>query len=205
MNLIRIDEYISEFKLISSYCGDSPPWSICAQASEILQNLSKDLGSEYIFDNAIAIHKTAVVEKGVTFKGPTIVGKHSFVSANCYFRDGVFLGEGVKIGPSCEIKASFIFSNSAIAHFNYVGNSLIGSHVNLEAGVVLANHFNVRDNKEIFIIIGEKVQATGATKFGAVVGDNTKIGANSVTTPGTILGKNSIVERLTLVNQIKPK
>jgi len=30
------------------------------------------------------------------------------------------------VGPGCELKSSFIFSGSAIAHFNYIGDSIVG-------------------------------------------------------------------------------
>ncbi len=36
---------------------------------------------------------------------------------------------------------------STLAHFNFAGNSIIGSHVNLEAGAVIANHYNERTEK----------------------------------------------------------
>ncbi|MEZ4899372.1 MAG: hypothetical protein R2806_21175, partial [Saprospiraceae bacterium] len=87
------------------------------------------------------------------------------------------------------------------AHFNYIGNSLIGHHVNFEAGSVCANHFNERDDKTIFVMHrGERIN-TGVIKFGALVGDHVKIGANAVLSPGTILEKNRIVGRLELINQ----
>ena len=84
---------------------------------------------------------------------------------------------------------------------NYIGNSLIGHHVNFEAGSVCANHFNERNDKTIFVMHrGERIN-TGVTKFGALVGDHVKIGANAVLSPGTILEKNRIVGRLELINQ----
>jgi UDP-N-acetylglucosamine diphosphorylase / glucose-1-phosphate thymidylyltransferase / UDP-N-acetylgalactosamine diphosphorylase / glucosamine-1-phosphate N-acetyltransferase / galactosamine-1-phosphate N-acetyltransferase len=43
---------------------------------------------------------------------------------------------------------------------------------------------------------------TGLTKFGAVLGDGTRIGANVVTSPGTLLGPHSVVPRLGLVDQM---
>jgi acetyltransferase-like isoleucine patch superfamily enzyme len=55
----------------------------------------------------------------------------------------------------------------------------------------------------IKIIINYQGQTlvTGIEKFGALVGDGTKIGANSVLSPGTILLPDSIVKRLELVGQ----
>jgi bifunctional N-acetylglucosamine-1-phosphate-uridyltransferase/glucosamine-1-phosphate-acetyltransferase GlmU-like protein len=124
------------------------------------------------------------------------------VAAHAYLRDGVFLDRGVRVGPSCEIKASFVFRGSVLAHLNYVGNSLIGARVNLEAGAVLANHFNEREDKRISVVVGGRLVLTGVEKFGALVGDDSRIGANAVTTPGTLLPPRSIVRRLELVEQV---
>ena len=203
MNPIRILEYIAEFERVSTFCEQRQPWDICAQLKDLLPAIFAELGEEYVRNGSVVVHRSAVIEQGVIFKGPVIIGENSRVSAYSYFREGVWLGDNVHIGPSCEIKASLIFSQSAIAHFNYVGNSLLGSHVNLEAGVVLANHFNERTCKEIAVCIDGVGQHTGATKFGALIGDDTKIGANAVTTPGTILNKHSIIERGILVKQLR--
>ena len=107
------------------------------------------------------------------------------------------------LGPCCEIKSSFIFPNSNLAHFNFVGDSVIGSDVNFEAGAVIANHFNERMNKEISVIMNGSREDTLVKKFGALVGDASKIGANAVLSPGTILKTGSIVKRLELVDQQK--
>ncbi len=51
--------------------------------------------------------------------------------------------------------------------------------------------------------INEEIINTKVEKFGALVGDFSKIGANAVLTPGTILMKNTVVKRLELIEQIK--
>ncbi|MDZ7614087.1 MAG: hypothetical protein U5K51_10655 [Flavobacteriaceae bacterium] len=49
----------------------------------------------------------------------------------------------------------------------------------------------------------EKLIQTNTEKFGSLVGDGCKIGANAVLSPGTILSKNTVVKRLELVDQCK--
>ena len=159
------------------------------------------LDSVYKTENGIAIHKSATVEQGVVLKAPIIISANCFVGAHAYLRGGVFLDEGVTVGPGCEIKSSFIFSTTTIAHFNFIGDSIIGSKVNFEAGAHTANHFNERTDKRISVFFNSKIIETNTEKFGALVGDNSKIGANAVLSPGTILPKNSIVKRLELVEQ----
>jgi NDP-sugar pyrophosphorylase family protein len=178
------------------------PWEIIGFISDLLQQQIRQLSSDYSIKNNIAIHRTAVIEEHVILKGPVIIGENCFVAANAYMRGGVFLDESVKVGPGCEIKSSIILQNTALAHFNFVGDSIIGFHVNMEAGSVIANHFNERDNKQIPIRYEGKIHDTGATKFGAVVGDHCRIGANAVLSPGTLLPPKSIVKRLELVEQV---
>lgn len=51
--------------------------------------------------------------------------------------------------------------------------------------------------------INNEIIDTKSIKFGALVGDDSKIGANAVLSPGTILEKKSIVKRLELIEQIQ--
>ena len=196
---MNLSLYLSQFNLLFPELNQASPWSIPAMAQEIILQKIKTLGSEYTIVNNVAIHKTAVVEEHVITKGPIIISANCFVGAHAYLRGGVYLAEHVSIGPGCEVKSSFMMSHTALAHFNFVGDSLLGSHVNMEAGSIIANHFNERDDKTIFVVMDGKRSAIDVTKFGAVVGDYTRIGANAVLSPGTILQQKSIVKRLELV------
>lgn len=102
-------------------------------------------------------------------------------------------------------KNSIIFSNTTIAHFNYIGNSIIGKNVNFEAGSIAANHYNERENKKISVLHDSQIIETRSEKFGSLVGDHSKIGANAVLSPGTLLMRKSIVKRLELIEQVVPK
>lgn len=201
--MIFIRDYISQFPELISVNTFHTPWEITTNLKEILETLMLSLGSDFHVQNGIALHKTAVIEANVTFKRPAIVLENCFIGANAYFREGVFLDFGVRIGPGCEVKSSVICANTALAHFNYVGNSIIGANVNFEAGAIAANHYNERTEKSINVLFRNTVIKTGAVKFGSLVGDNSKIGANAVLSPGTLLEPNSIVKRLELVEQVK--
>lgn len=192
--------YIARFK---DYFYDDLPWLIIQNLESIIFEKIKLLSDDFEVNNGIAIHKTAIVEKNAILKAPLIIEENCFVAANACLRNGVFLSKNVKIGMGVEVKSSIIFDNSSVAHFNFIGDSVIGSNVNFEAGSITANHFNERKNKEIFVKINEEIINTKIEKFGALVGDFSKIGANAVLSPGTILKKNSVVKRLELIEQIK--
>ncbi len=94
-----------------------------------------------------------------------------------------------------------MFSGSKIAHLNFVGDSILGSGVNVEAGAVIANYRNEQEDKNICILYEDAVLDTNVEKFGALMGDGTKVGANAVVAPGAIFPPNSKVGRLQLIDQ----
>lgn len=191
---------------LKNYCDDLmqdiEPWTLLTDLEDEIKKQLTQAGEEYVVSDGVAIHRTASVDQTAVIKAPAIIGPACFVGPHTLLRGGVYLHEGVSVGPSCEVKHSIVGSNSAFAHFNFIGDSVIGSDVNFEAGAITANHYNERKDKMIYALVdGDPVQ-TGVTKFGALVGDGTKVGANAVTSPGTILVKNSVVKRLELIEQI---
>lgn len=178
------------------------PWEITNELEDLIIQQLRELGDEYHITNNMAIHKTAVVEEGVILKGSILIGANCFIGAHAYLRGPIYLGEKVTIGPSSEVKQSIILDHSTIAHFNYVGNSIIGKNCNFEAGSICANHYNERHDKTIFVMHLQQRIHTHCSKFGALVGDDSKIGANAVLSPGTLLAVQSIVKRLALIEQV---
>ncbi|WP_276369653.1 DapH/DapD/GlmU-related protein [Chryseolinea sp. H1M3-3] len=201
MTMIKYASYLKHFLINFPELESELPWNIVAALPNTIHQKMKSLPADYKINNDVAIHKGAQIEEHVTLKGPIIISNGCFIGAHAYLRGGVYLGDKSVIGPGCEVKSSLIMSGSALAHFNFVGDSLVGSYVNMEAGSIIANHYNERLDKTIFVMLDKKKIETSATKFGALVGDHTKIGANAVLSPGTILKPQSIVKRLELIEQ----
>jgi NDP-sugar pyrophosphorylase family protein len=178
------------------------PWALTAKIREVIRHRMKSLGKTYKVTDDIAIHKSAVIESNAVLKGPLIIGPDCFVATGCYLRDGVWLIGTNSLGPGSEVKSSVLFPKSNLAHFNFVGDSIIGSDVNFEAGSLIANHFNERKDKNINAVLDDEVISTQSEKFGALVGDGCRIGANAVLSPGTILSPGLVVARLQLIDQL---
>lgn len=200
--MIIISDFIKSFSHSFADHTKLLPWEITQQLNVILYQQIAKLGEDFHLNEGVAIHKSSTIETGVILKAPVIISADCFVASNAYLRGGVYLGKAVKIGTGCEIKTSLIFSNSTIAHFNFIGDCIIGSDVNFEAGAVTANHFNEREDKNIWIHYQSILMDTQVVKFGSLVGDHSKIGANAVLSPGTILPQGSIVKRLELIDQV---
>lgn len=150
----------------------------------------KQIGRPFI-SNAVYIGHGTVVEQGAMIKGPAWIGERCEIRAGCYIRQNVIVGNGAILGNSCEFKNCIVFDEAQVPHFNYVGDSILGHQAHLGAGVILSN---VRlDKGEIIVRGSEEGIPTGLTKFGAVVGDRAEIGCNAVLSPGSIIGRDSIV------------
>lgn len=199
MSSPEISRFITQWPSLG--LAPSAAWQVTQDCENQVLTLLSRLGSGYHRHGNCAIHESAIVEEGAVLKGPIIIGEGSFVAAGAYLRGGVYLGNHCIVGPSCELKSSFMLDGSKLAHFNFVGDSLMGEGVNIEAGAIIANYRNELNGAAIRIRHGVSVIETGVNKFGALVGDGSKIGANAVIAPGALLQPNSQVPRLGLVDQ----
>lgn len=199
MSPLDIGTFIARWPTLGLVPAD--PWRITQECEAHIRALLERLGPGFRREGDQAIHDSAVVEAGVVLKGPLIIGAGAFVATGAYLRGGVYLGTGCGVGPACEVKSSLLLDGSKLAHFNFVGDSLIGAGVNLEAGAIVANYRNELDGAPIRIRHGERVIETGVRKFGALIGDGCKVGANAVLAPGTLLPPGTRVPRLGLVDQ----
>jgi NDP-sugar pyrophosphorylase family protein len=151
----------------------------------------KLLGRPYV-GNEVFIGKGTVVEHGAMIKGPAWIGEDCHIRNGCYMRENVIIGNGVVAGNSCEFKNCLIFDGAQIPHFNYVGDSILGYKTHLGAGVILSNVKLDHTPVHVFGPDGKPI-VTGLRKFGAIVGDHAEIGCNTVLSPGSIIGRRSIV------------
>lgn len=177
-----------------------PPWDWTQNAEAIVRRLMNQLGPEYRGIEGAAIHGSATIELGAIIKGPAIIGPECYIAANSLIRGGCWLDARCTLGPGTELKTSFLFAGSKLAHLNFVGDSVLGADVNVEAGAMIANYRNERADKRITFQIDGRFIDTGVEKFGALVGDHVRLGANSVVAPGAAIPAGMIVPRLGLVD-----
>jgi acetyltransferase-like isoleucine patch superfamily enzyme len=144
-----------------------------------------------LFDSNIYIGEDTVVEPGALIKGPTIIGNNTEVRQGAYIRGNCLIGNRCVVGHTTEVKTSIMLDGAKAGHFAYIGDSILGNDVNLGAGTKLAN-LKISD-VEIKLKVEGRIYKTGLRKLGAILGDNVQTGCNSVTSPGTLLAKASLV------------
>jgi bifunctional UDP-N-acetylglucosamine pyrophosphorylase/glucosamine-1-phosphate N-acetyltransferase len=91
---------------------------------------------------------------------------------------------------------------SRIGHLAFVGDSVLGYDVDIGAGVVVSNYRF--DGAEVQVTLNNQLVSTHTDKFGAVIGDASKIGCNVVVLPGRTIGHNSWVDPSIVVQRDVP-
>jgi NDP-sugar pyrophosphorylase family protein len=163
---------------------------IIKKDGKILDGASVVYEGAVLMDDEIHIGKGTVIEPGVLIKGPAIIGDNTGLRHGAYLRGNTLVGNDCVVGHTTELKSSVMLGGSKAGHFAYIGDSILGK-VNLGAGTKLAN-FKIIES-DIEINIEGKRYKTGLRKFGAVLADGVETGCNSVTAPGTLLGKDVLL------------
>jgi bifunctional N-acetylglucosamine-1-phosphate-uridyltransferase/glucosamine-1-phosphate-acetyltransferase GlmU-like protein len=144
-----------------------------------------------LMDGDISLGAGSVVEPGALIKGPTIIGNYCEIRQGAYLRGNCLVGDRCVVGHTTEMKHSVMLHGAKAGHFAYIGDSILGNRTNLGAGTKLANLKIVPT--PVSVKVGEEIYDTGLRKFGAIIGDDTETGCNSVTNPGTLLGRRCLV------------
>jgi len=131
--------------------------------------------------------KGSVLKAGSRVEGDVYIGENCTIGPNAYLRGHVLIASNCKIANS-EVKSSIILSHTNIPHFSYVGDSILGEHVNLGAGTKIAN-LRFDKNAVKVDLFGKRVDS-GRRKLGSLVKSGTKIGINACINCGVIIGKN---------------
>ena len=153
-----------------------------------------DVAPGAVLKGNIFIGRGTVVEPYAFIVGPAIIGENCTIRHSAYIRGDVIVGDDCIIGHCSELKSSILLNGSNAPHFNYVGDSIIGSDVNLGAGTICAN---LRLDEGEDFINGRTPEReslpTGRQKLGAVIGDGARTACNLVLNPGTLIPRGSAV------------
>ncbi|SMC21266.1 bifunctional UDP-N-acetylglucosamine pyrophosphorylase / Glucosamine-1-phosphate N-acetyltransferase [Andreprevotia lacus DSM 23236] len=119
------------------------------------------------------------------------VGPGALIGPYARLRPGAELAADVHIGNFVEVKKSTIGTGSKVNHLTYIGDTTMGSGVNVGAGTITANY-------------------DGVNKFRTVIEDGVRIGSNNVlvapvtigteatTGAGSVISKDAPAGKLTL-------
>ena len=175
--------------------ADVVPWEWLKQIGSALASVPpqplRSVPPGVHIEGAVWIDPSVKLPPYATLIGPVWIGAKTEIRPGAYIRGNVIVGEGCVLGNACEFKNCVLLDHVQVPHFSYVGDSVLGNHSHLGAGVILSN---LRlDQQPITVRLPTRSFDTGLRKFGAILGDNAEVGCNAVLNPGSVLGPRALV------------
>ena len=168
-----------------------------AEASHILnsRNIKKHLenGVTIIDPNSTWISSDTRIEPDTIIypscyiTGKNVIGKNCKIGPFAHLRGDVVLEDNVKIGNFVEVKKTTVKSNTNACHLSYLGDSEIGARVNVGAGTITANY-----------------NPLTKVKSKTIIGDDVKIGSNSVIVAPVEIAEGANVAALSVITKNIP-
>lgn len=178
------------------------PWEALKGIAEMIRAIGTTLDNTYFqITPEVWVHKTATIAPSAFLGAPCIIGANTQVRHGAFIRGAALVGNDCVVGNSTELKNVILFDGVQVPHYNYVGDSILGYKSHMGAGSITSN---VKSDKTPVVIHGAAPIPTGLKKVGAMVGDHTEIGCNSVLNPGSVIGRNSNIYPLSNVRGIVP-
>ncbi len=171
-----------------------------------------ELAPDVLLEPGVALRGTTIVASGATIGpdctltdtevGPgahvrrteatlAVIGPHAQVGPFTYLRPGTWLADGAKVGGFCEVKNATIGIGSKVPHLSYVGDAQIGEGTNIGAASVFVNFDGVAKHR---IVVGDNVRVGSDTMLVAPVtlGDGSYTAAGSVITEDVPAGAMAV-------------
>jgi bifunctional UDP-N-acetylglucosamine pyrophosphorylase/glucosamine-1-phosphate N-acetyltransferase len=121
---------------------------------------------------------------GNTLEGPVYIGKNCVIGPYCHLRPYTIIGDDCHVTDMSIIKNSILLSHSKIAHHGFVGDSIVGEHVNLAKGSCLAN-YRLDGKANVGLAANEESGKVMRRKMGSILEDKVQLACNVVLNPGT--------------------
>ena len=160
-----------------------------------------------IFEGDVVLGDDVVIESNNLIRDSRI-GAGTVIHSNCHIessstgeqceigpfsrlRPGAELANRVKVGNFVEIKKSIVADGSKVNHLTYIGDTDIGSGVNVGAGTITCNYDGANKHRTVIgdgAFIGSGVELVAPVKVGA----DATIGAGSTISKDTPDGKLTV-------------
>ena len=123
--------------------------------------------------------------------GKNTIGKNCKIGPFAHLRGDCTIEDFVKIGNFVELKKSYVKSHTNISHLSYVGDTKVGSGVNIGAGTITANYNSItKEKKQTIINDGASIGSNTVLVAPVELGEKAFIAAGSVITKD--VGANSL-------------
>jgi len=180
---------------VEDFTDIGTPWGYLDANAGVVDKAGEEMEGEVeegaVVKGKLVLKEGAKIKAGTYIEGPVYIGENSTVGPNSYLRSFTTLGKGCTVGQGVEIKNSIVMDGSKLPHLSYLGDSIVGRNCNFGAGTKVGN---LRlDESNVKVYLKGRLVDTGRRKFGAVVGDNVKLGLNAMLNSGRKVGSSAKV------------
>jgi len=145
------------------------------------------IGRDTVIEPSVMIGPGVRVGEGVEIRAMSHIvgadiGDGAIIGPFARLRPGTELAAGVHVGNFVELKAARLGEGSKANHLSYVGDAVVGSHVNIGAGTITCNYDGF-------------LKTVTRIEDGAFIGSNTALVAPVTVGANAIVGAGSVITR----------
>jgi len=126
-----------------------------------------------MIDSHVKIGQDSVIKPFTVIDRDVKIGKNCVIGPFAHLRPGTRIDDTVEIGNFAEVSRSTVGTGTFMKHFSFLGDAMVGRHVNIGAGTVTANY-------------------DGQEKHRTVIGDGAFIGSDSILVAPVKVGKKAM-------------
>ncbi len=159
------------------------PWDLLNINSSALefhgQGINGTVESGVTIKGAVSIGKGSRIRSGSYIEGPVAIGEGCDIGPNVTIMPSTSIGNGVIIGPYSYVDSCLIMSSVRIGTHSHLSHSVLDDGVKIKAGLSATTGSSyARVDREVFKL----------PDVGALIGQDTTVGARVVVSPGTVIG-----------------
>lgn len=167
------------------------PWDLLKANTQIIGNYTGTQNHGWIIEEWVIIKGNIYLEEWAILKSGTYIEGNVYFGKNCevwpysHIRGNTSLGQDTRVGSFSEVKNCYLDDDTVVAQNAIIVDTISGKNVNFAAGTITTNWRH--DNKNIRALSKWELLDTGRRKLGAIIWDNFRFWANTITYPGRTL------------------
>jgi UDP-N-acetylglucosamine diphosphorylase / glucose-1-phosphate thymidylyltransferase / UDP-N-acetylgalactosamine diphosphorylase / glucosamine-1-phosphate N-acetyltransferase / galactosamine-1-phosphate N-acetyltransferase len=178
------------------------PWNFLNTIQKIIKeeirqkiiSTSASVAKSSVIDGPCIIEDNVTIDDFCKIKGPVYIGKGSYIGTSSLIRDCI-VGDNTTIGFRCEISKTYLAGNDEVSNLCVIGESVIGENVWFGGHAVTSNVLLTKEKIKFEINNGKTINI-GTHRFGAVIGNNCRIGTSVTILPGRYIPPNTFIQAI---------
>jgi UDP-N-acetylglucosamine diphosphorylase / glucose-1-phosphate thymidylyltransferase / UDP-N-acetylgalactosamine diphosphorylase / glucosamine-1-phosphate N-acetyltransferase / galactosamine-1-phosphate N-acetyltransferase len=128
-----------DFPFKRYFAGDDSPWSwvtcirLALENSDFVAQIPdrSSVPPGVLIEGTVYLDSTVILSPNVVIQGPAYIGAGTEIRPGAFIRGNVIVGDNCVLGNSSEFKNCLLLNNVQAAHYNYVGDSILGNRTHL--------------------------------------------------------------------------